>query len=207
VTSSQSHFDKRAGSWDQNQQLVERNRAIAGAIRDMLPSLQHIRAMEYGAGTGLLTAELVDEFDGLVALDTSSGMLLVLRRKMRRRASVTVLNHDLSLHDLEQEPFDLIYSAMTLHHVEHIEVLLERCRRLLRPGGYLAVADLEEEDGSFHGDPTIYFHAGFRPSLLAEMLERTGFVEVRHRRVYTMRKMVGGGMKEYPVFLMVARRG
>lgn len=45
---------------------------------------------------------------------------------------------------------------------------------MLNPGGYLCIADLEEEDGSFHeGKETV--HNGLDPSFLARILSEKGF--------------------------------
>lgn len=197
-------FDQKAKSWDQGEQRQARSRVIADAMRSMLPPLRGQRALEYGAGTGLLSMELLGELGELVALDVSEGMLEAFRQKTLGRPSVRVLAHDLSREDLDEAPFDLIYSAMTLHHVQDVEALLGRFRRMLLPGGHLAIADLEREDGSFHEDPKSYFHAGFEPAQLARLLERAGFRDVRHMRVYTMTKSVRGVVKPFPLFLIVA---
>ena len=55
---------------------------------------------------------------------------------------------------------DLIVSAMTLHHIAEISTLLCSLSRWLRSGGYLALADLDTEDGSFHQDLTDVHHFG-----------------------------------------------
>ena len=198
-------FDQKAKMWDQAGQRQARSRVIAEAMRAMLPPLRGRRALEYGAGTGLLSMELLDELGSLVAIDISEGMLEAFRQKTVGRASVKIVAHDLSREDLDEAPFDLIFSAMTLHHVQGVEELLGRFRRLLLPGGHLAIADLEKEDGSFHEDPHSYFHAGFEPAQLARALERAGFRDVRHARVFTMSKSVRGVAKEFPLFLIVAR--
>ncbi|NIV32583.1 MAG: methyltransferase domain-containing protein, partial [Anaerolineae bacterium] len=61
-----------------------------------------------------------------------------------------------------ERQFDLIVSAMALHHVEDTERLLQRFHQHLSPGGGIALADLDQEDGSFH-PPEVegVFHDGF----------------------------------------------
>ena len=58
--------------------------------------------------------------------------------------------------------FDLIYTLMVLHHVGDVETIIRKFRGLLNPGGYLAIADLYSEDGSFHGEG-FSGHMGFDP--------------------------------------------
>ena len=43
---------------------------------------------------------------------------------------------------------------MTLHHIPDTNGILNKFHALLEPNGYLLVADLEKEDGSFHTDGT-----------------------------------------------------
>ena len=46
--------------------------------------------------------------------------------------------------------------------------------RLLNAGGFLAIADLYEEDGSFHGEG-FTGHNGFDPENLSEILRKNRF--------------------------------
>jgi ubiquinone/menaquinone biosynthesis C-methylase UbiE len=200
-------FDQKARGWDQNTAMLERNRAVAAAMRRLLPPMSRMRALDYGAGTGLLTMELIGDLAEVVAVDTSAGMLEVLREKLAGRGSIAIRNHDLSQAPLEEGPFDLIYSSMTFHHVEHVDLVLVRFYELLREGGYVAISDLEPEDGSFHGSSTPFHHAGFDPEELAHTLAGLGFGDIRHERVHVMARMVEGQERKFPVFLIVARKG
>jgi len=94
-------------------------------------------------------------------------------------------------------------SAMALHHVPDTRLLLQRFAEHAKPGGLLALADLDEEDGTFHpADAEGVFHHGFRRARLAELLEEAGFDDVRFTTAHTVRGDAGG----YPVFLVTARR-
>jgi 2-polyprenyl-3-methyl-5-hydroxy-6-metoxy-1,4-benzoquinol methylase len=46
--------------------------------------------------------------------------------------------------------FDLIMSAMALHHVKDTSTLINSFYEHLKPGAKAALADLDKEDGSFH---------------------------------------------------------
>ena len=206
MSNQSSYFDRWADKWDVNTAYVDRNRAIADGMRDMISDLKGMRALDYGTGTGLLTMALVEDLESVVAIDVSDGMLDVLREKVRQLPSITLRKHDLSQKDLDEEPFDLIYSAMTLHHVEHISPVLKRCFQMLKSGGYLAIADLEVEDGSFHNDPRIYHHRGFDPAALGDAIEQVGFRDTRSRRVYVIERTIEKKQRQFPVFLIVARK-
>jgi hypothetical protein len=72
----------------------------------------------------------------------------------------------------------------------------------LAPGGWLAIADLESEDGSFHAEPVP--HHGFDPQAFLARMGRAGLDPVSAERVHAMRKSPEG--RDYPVFLAVARK-
>ena len=101
------------------------------------------------------------------------------------------------------EWFWLVFSAMTLHHIPDTRAILRRFREVLRDPGFLCVADLDTEDGSFHGDG-FDGHKGFDRATLRAKATAAGFADVRFTTAYEMHKEVGGRMHKFPIFLMVA---
>jgi len=47
-------FDARARDWDKEKIHLERSVAIAQSLEQMIPLTQSMKALEYGAGTGML---------------------------------------------------------------------------------------------------------------------------------------------------------
>lgn len=200
-------FDDKAITWDSDPTKRERALAVAAALRQRVPLARDWRALEYGCGTGLLSFALHADLGELTLADSSPGMLAVLRGKIDA-AGLTHL-HPLAL-DLLTDPlpadrYDLIYTLMTLHHVADVARLLRTFHDLLRPGGWLAVADLDQEDGSFHG-PGFTGHNGFDRAALRAQLADAGFGEVNFSTGYVMKKATDQGVREYPLFLAVAAR-
>ena len=109
------------------------------------------------------------------------------------------LQLDLTTETLERR-FAGIVSSMTMHHIADIPAMFARFRSLLLPDGFLAIADLETEDGSFHDEDTGVFHKGFDPAAFASIAEEAGFRNVACRRVGVVEKPGG----QYPVFLLTA---
>jgi hypothetical protein len=72
-------------------------------------------------------------------------------------------------------------------------------RQLLAPRGHLCIADLEREDGSFHG-ADFDGHHGFERPALTDELTRAGFTHVRFTDCTSM---IRDGVS-YPVFLATA---
>ena len=77
----------------------------------------------------------------------------------------------------------------------------------LRPGGYLALADLDVEDGSFHPDLRDVHHLGIERGWLIAELRELGFAEVSATTAHVIaRPDACGNLKRYPVFLVCAKK-
>ena len=202
-----NHFDNRAREWDSNPLFQERAAKIAKAIRAAIPLNAGMTALDYGCGTGLLSFPFKDDLGRITLKDTSSGMLEVLREKIEAQGvtNMTVKQTDLTCDPLPDERYDLIYSSMTLHHIPDTEHILNVFNSLLNAGGALCIADLDTEDGSFHGEG-FDVHLGFDRDELAAKARAAGFAEVDFDTVFEIVKEQEGGERAYPVFLMVARK-
>lgn len=207
VTLDAAHFDSKARQWDDNPVFVERGLAIAQAVRDSVPLNRGMRVLDYGCGTGLLSFPLRDAVGDMLLADTSPGMLEVAAEKIAAHgaAQMRTAKLDLLTDPLPAEPFDLIVTAMTLHHIPDTDRILRVFHDLLKPGGYLCIADLDREDGSFHGIE-VDVHHGFEHDALAGRTSQAGFTDAAFRTVFTITKTHASGSRDYPVFLMTARR-
>jgi SAM-dependent methyltransferase len=94
-------------------------------------------ALDLGCGDGRLTAELSAR--ELTAADVSPVALERARRRLPASARLVELEPDAPL-PLGDSRFDLVLCADTLEHVRDVQLLLSETRRVLRPGGTLAVA-------------------------------------------------------------------
>ena len=92
-------------------------------------------ALDLGCGDGRLSAELAA--DSLTAADVSRVALERARRRLPE-ARLVDLDPDGGL-PLEDGAFDLVLCAETLEHVRDVQLLLSEIRRVLRPGGLLAL--------------------------------------------------------------------
>ena len=204
-----SRFDQQAAEWDNNPGRIATAQNIADAMLKAVPFAHTWRALDCGAGTGLLTLNLLPHVAEICATDTSAGMLEQLRKKLTAAGiqNVTTLAWDADTESCPQEGFDLVCSSMVLHHLRNVPAALQRMVAALRPGGWLAVADLETEDGSFHPDPAGVHHHGFAPKLIQGWLAAAGCAAGSLRTAYTIVKPDPSGREHcYPVFLATARR-
>lgn len=203
-----ARFNEIAESWDENPTRTALAEAVARAILSTVQPTGKEKAMEFGCGTGLVTAMTADALGHVVAADNSEGMLEVLKRKTEalNLTNVEAVQIDISS-SLPNRAFDLIFSSMSLHHILDVAGLFARLAGILKPGGRIAVADLEKEDGSFHGDVEGIMHHGFDLKQIAGWLTAAGLEDVHTSRIHVVHKTgTDDRERDYPVFLATARK-
>jgi len=202
-------FDREAAKWDTNPGRVKLAHDVAAAIIREVNLTKDMEVLDFGCGTGLLTLKLQPLVKTITGVDSSQGMLRVLQDKieMQELNNIRTRFVDFEKDEHVAGTYNLIVSSMTLHHVPDTVALFKEWFALLRPGGQACFADLDTEDGSFHGDNTGVFHLGFDREELRHLLHDAGFCDVRDTTATAMSKEVAGqGVREFPVFLITARR-
>jgi len=203
-----SRFDRAAAEWDSNPGRVALAKAVVEAIRNAVPLRPDMNAMDFGAGTGLVTLGLLSYVQNITAVDASGEMLRMLNEKLKmlQVRNVHTLLCNIAETKLPPATFDLIVSSMVLHHNQDVPQVLRQLRSSLRPGGWIALADLESEDGTFHTDLTGVYHHGFDREQVCRWLQDAGFVDTRAREAHRIvRPSADGRIHEYPVFLVTGR--
>jgi ubiquinone/menaquinone biosynthesis C-methylase UbiE len=197
-----SEFDSRAQTWD-DPMKIRRAEAVANTMRRIVPLARTMRTLEYGAGTGLLSFSLREELGPITLADVSAGMRAVAAQKIAaaQAGDMRVLDLDLMRDPIPAERYDLIMSLMTLHHVPDVPRVLAAFHDMLNAGGWLCIADLDAEDGSFHGEG-VDVHHGFERDALRSWLAQARFADVRIDDCFNVDK----GGRRYPVFLASARK-
>lgn len=202
-----SEFDIKAAEWDSNPMQRERSEAIADKIKKILPLKKNMSALEYGAGTGVASFLLKDYLKKITLMDNSTEMVKIIEEKIRsgKVKNLKVINFDLEQNDYKSEKFDLIFNQMVLHHVTDTESIIHKFGELINPGGYLAIADLYKEDGSFH-EEGFKGHNGFDPEKLADIMKRNHFINISHVPCFVItRKLPDDVSRNFKVFLLTGR--
>ncbi len=199
-----SEFDSRACDWDNNPIHWERSEAIAQNLLKMIPVNPTMKALEYGAGTGILSFLLSDYFSEITMMDISKEMVRVMNDKVEasKLKSLKPILFNLEQSDFHMNKFDCIFTQMVLHHVSDIETLLDRFNKILNPGGFIAISDLYPEDGTFHS-PEVKVHAGIDPDKLTETLKNKGFKDIEYKTCFEIKRDSG---KKFPIFILVGQK-
>lgn len=204
------YFDQAAATWEENPLRIALARSVSASIMREVPLSRDMAALEFGCGTGLVSVGLAGRVGRILAVDTARGMLDVLERKILESGipDLTTRQMDLTAEAFAGDRFDLVFSSMAIHHVKDVPGLLRVFNRLLNPGGYLALADLDTEDGGFHGNIPDVFHFGFERSVFAGWMDAAGFSDIRLTTAHVMKKPHArtGAATEFPVFLAKGRK-
>lgn len=192
-------FKNKSKSWDMNSKRVQNAKSIADLIVKNIDLSTKMELMDFGAGTGLLSYLVAPHVSKIVAVDNSPSMLMEFKNKCDTFSCDTeVIEKDLSIETIDRK-FDGIISSMTMHHLEDINALFSKFYNMLNDNGFIAIADLDTEDGSFHDDNTGVFHYGFDRQLLENVALEAGFKGIKFYLANTIIKPD----REFTVFLMI----
>ena len=104
-------------------------------LRSMLPNLSAKRVVDLGCGFGWFCRFAREAGAAeMLGLDVSANMLQRARETTLDTA-VTYRQADLETLELPAGSFDVAYSSLTLHYLEHLDRLFATVHRALGPGG------------------------------------------------------------------------
>ena len=203
MTTTPTHFDTAARDWDQRPTSLQLA-AVPERLLAQLPLQPSDHVLDFGAGTGLLSTAIAPHVAQVTALDMSAAMLQVLSEK--GFANISTRQQDIFAGLPEQ--YHAIVSCMAMHHIADTAALLRAFAAALHSGGRIALVDLYQEDGSFHGDKAANVdkgvqHFGFEPGALQALAEQAGLMDIGFNEILRVQQRNG---RAYPLFLMTGRK-
>ena len=202
-------FDKEAATWD-TPPRVKLAGDISKAMLGRLHLTKDMDILDFGCGTGLVTLPFNALVYSITGVDSSKGMLEVFESKIQKQQVDNVKTRylDLTKGDVVGDHYYAIVSSMTLHHVKDTQKLLEHFYGALLPGGQIAIADLDEEDGRFHDNNDGVFYFGFNREKLGGLFVDAGFTYIQLATAAQMKKTGADGQdRVFDVFLVTGRKG
>ena len=171
-----NRFNQQAKDWDKLDRRRKNAKNIADVILKNIALDKNMHIMDFGAGTGLLSEYLSSSVAKITAVDNSYGMIDEFLAK-EFSCKTDALCVDIFKDSIDIK-FNAIVSSMTIHHIKDIEKLFEKFYSLLEDNGYIAIADLDKEDGSFHSNNDGGFHFGFDFNELVLIAKKVGFKDI-----------------------------
>lgn len=199
----EDNFAHKAQEWDSPEKMKRTGNFVAEMKKYITPD-KSWKALEVGAGTGLVGLEVLPEIDAVVFEDTSESMLGVLKNKLNGTENVEIVHGE--VFDYQKNDIDWIFSCMAFHHLPDIPKVLDHLAGITKKGAKVAVCDLLTEDGSFHNFEPIP-HKGFDADQLKQQFRNAGFTTDLLKVYNAIRKpQPDGSVKDYQQFILIATR-
>ena len=195
-------FKEKSEDWDSREHVKKLSKAVGQTVLQKVALNDEMDVLDFGAGTGLICSQIAPLVHNVLAVDISQSMLDKLAGKPELQGKVNTSCQNILTQPLDKT-FDLIVSAMAIHHVEDTPLLIQRFSEHLNKGGKIALADLDKEEGTFHPANTEgVFHFGFERDSFTALLSDAGFDNIQFHTAHIIEREDG----RYPVFLVTAQK-
>jgi ArsR family transcriptional regulator len=177
------YFDELAGKFGRQYVPGRSWKGVAEALLKLMPPMV---IADLGAGEGTISQLMAQRAKKVIAIDNSEKMVEFGAELARQHG---IGNMEYRLGDLEDVPIrsgtvDLAFLSQALHHARHPQQAVQEARRILKPGGRIAVLDLNrhhfEEAREMYADVWL----GFTELELERYLKEGGFKGVETAVVY-----------------------
>lgn len=207
MTMTPEYFDIQSTRWD-DEKKCKRAKTVYTRMADFIKADSAKKLLDFGSGTGLLGFNFIHDFSEVHFADTSAGMLEKVSTKAHAaniKNYKTILLQEDELDGAAFAAYQAVVTLLAFHHVENIHKALTVLAAHTEAGGFLAVSDLDTEDGSFHA-PMKVPHNGIERGAILSFFAEAGFTVLCNETVYTGEQIIDGVKKEYPIFLIAGQK-
>ena len=136
VPAVQKHYQKRACANKPYPSWIEY------CVKEFLgTNIPVQRMLSIGCGTGNLERHLynLNAFQHCHAVDISPKAIEIAKQEAEQLSitSITYSVYDIEIMDLEKNRYDVVWFNGSLHHIKELEIVCNRVKQALKPGGWL----------------------------------------------------------------------
>ena len=193
MTPTKNHVDynRIAPTYDRRY-AANRLDAVEQALLRLIRECGAQRVLEVGCGTGRWIESLESITRDIYGVDLSTGMLRQASSQSARLYLTCGRGGRLPFRD---QSFDLVFCVNALHHFDQPQSFISEARRLLRPGGTLAIIGQVPQDGRNRWFVYDYFDGTFETDLsrfqtwgtVTDWMILTGFEQIQWHPVHQIR--------------------
>jgi ubiquinone/menaquinone biosynthesis C-methylase UbiE len=177
------YFDELAGKFGRQYVPGRSWKGIAEALIRLMPPMI---IADLGAGDGTISQLMAERAKRVIAIDNSEKMV-EFGGELAKKHGISNLEYRLG--DLEDVPIrtgtvDLAFLSQALHHARHPERALGEAWRILKPGGRIAILDLNRHNFEEAREMYADLWLGFTELEMERMIKGAGFKNAETAVVY-----------------------
>jgi ubiquinone/menaquinone biosynthesis C-methylase UbiE/biotin operon repressor len=177
------YFDELAGKFGRQYVPGRSWKGIAEALIRLMPPMI---IADLGAGDGTISQLMAERAKRVIAIDNSEKMV-EFGGDLAKKHGITNLEYRLG--DLEDVPIrtgtvDLAFLSQALHHARHPDRALGEAWRILKPGGRIAILDLNRHNFEEAREMYADLWLGFTELEMERMIKGAGFKNAETAVVY-----------------------
>lgn len=199
------YFDQVSTEWD-----TLRKGLYGDEVRDAIINSAKLgpqdTVLDVGAGTGFLTEAASKAAGKVIALDLSKSMTDEAISKLGGK------NVEFKIGSVERIPLgdssvDAAIGNMFLHHCPDPEKAIREMTRVLKPGGRIVFADMQEHEHEWLRTEKADLWLGFNKARISELLQKAGIAEVNVETLTSCCTTTKNDQQiEIPVFLASGKK-
>jgi len=133
---SEKFWDRAAKDFTDHEQQTQ-----LSENKDFITTLKYLNendtVLDYGCATGIISNAIADKVKEIHAIDISSRMIEIAKRKADERYITNIKYAQATIYDerYQKEAFSAILAFRILHMLENPHLIVRRINELLKPGG------------------------------------------------------------------------
>ena len=171
------YFDRVSTEWDTLRESLY-GEEVREAIIKAAEITSQDTVLDVGAGTGFLTEAAAKLAEKVIALDLSKSMTDEAISKLGGK-NVEFKVGSVERIPLGEDSVDVVVGNMFLHHCPDPERAVKEMSRVLKPGGRIAFADMQEHQFEWLRTERADLWLGFKVEHVDSMLQTAGITSVK----------------------------